>query len=229
MSVDDRVEETQKLRTKICRDFFKIVLKQDWKDNITQIYKENLKHYKEQYKIVKLKGLNSYNINDFDVSHMWSLFCYHPEIFIESTNSDVFADVKECFKSVDDDRNGVSHLRYNESKTELYEKVRFSLPNLKKFIISIKNLDNIDKSKIEVFYYAYNEKINELSEAVKNEESAYNIREKKIKEYLRQIKISPNQLEKYDEIYCDNYANTHIKICTQIGFCLFYLFLRYLN
>lgn len=137
MPIRNRIADVKELRRGICQAYIKMLLIENWKESLFGIAKyviesnDNHKsNYVGAYNEMRDKGVNSYTIEDMDVSLIRAIVMDHPEIVKKAKNN---KDRKEEIRKIAKDRGVDAHIG-KKTDEELYMLAFQWLADLKMFV-----------------------------------------------------------------------------------------------
>ena len=146
MTAKERISQVDELRTKIFQNFLKLMVLDDWKNNLYKNAErcilnnsKNKVKYGDAYNLMIEKGIENYSIEDMDVSFM-NVAILNCKGFNKRITDSVF----RLRQMIVDDRNDCDHSSKNEPEEELYLKGLLDLCHLRRFVSAV----NRDENKI---------------------------------------------------------------------------------
>lgn len=210
MNVRNRMADITKLRCNAYQDFLKLISPSDWKNRFYLKVKDSVESksptknkYLNAYEKIRDYGLDSYTIDDMDVTLISALLLDKHSIF------SIKNETRSAIKKLVEDRNSISHLDENESDDELYLIGLLSLCNMKNFIqIVDRHETNILDSQRLNYRQKYVPMIEQLKSILDDERMELLRPQKSINADIRKVLHSNNPSDtwwKLEELYRNRY------------------------
>lgn len=214
MHVRNRLADVKKLRTNICQDFLKLIIKPNWKKilyekakYIVENRKKGADKYNEFYNKMRNIGYENISIDDMDITIIF-------EIIMSCKDIREYIDKRtiSCFKTIKGNKNIDSHSNDNENEKDLYLRGLLDLLNLEDFVKTVDKFEtHIDENKRLKFRKNNICKIEKLKDILDEERIVLIQNEKQMINDINRILNSEDKLEAWIHIY-DFYFKKAYKI-----------------
>ena len=149
MKARNRMADVVKLRSNVCQEFLKMILKNNWKAELYNVAKQKIDEnnsyafkYYAAYEKMREEGIDSFEVGDMDVSLIYEL--------VASQFPGINPIKKETFlalKQVKGDRNTKDHSSDNEDDEEIYLCGLLDLCDLRTFVRTVDDKEKTIQDK----------------------------------------------------------------------------------
>lgn len=200
MEIRYRKVDVEKIRTEICQDLLKLIIKDNWQEELfrkceTEINGQHKAIYIETYdKMCEYENLNDFSIEMMDVTIINAIIQHYDELL----KFKIRKDTRIMLGFINDTRKKDSHSNKNETTGELHVQCLFCLYNLEKLLKIINDKeDQIDIKDRQLLVRKYSVRIKELKNLIDEEYIKLVYIHKKIDDDIQKMIESSNPEEKW--------------------------------
>lgn len=195
MDIRNRMADVVKLRCNALQDFFEMIKKENWKQELYNTAEGALgtkfqAKYITAYEAMREAGIDSYQVEDMDVTLIVELIGAERAGKFYGINP-VERETYKAVLQVKDDRNSKDHSGENEEPDVLYLTGLLSLCNVKRFVRTVDRYEtSIEEAERLSYRRKYIEAADELMNTIDAERMDYLLQEKEIEVAIRRIRES---------------------------------------
>ena len=169
MNMKFKMTEIDDLRIEVCQEYFKLVLKPGWQQQLYSIAEKEVKSngrfkdkYIKTYNSMRDRGISCFSVEDMDITIMSQLL-WNKIIVVNDSLRKVMAAITKDKNDTQSHRNG------NETNNELYRRAHLYLENLRDFVRTVDKDESIDDLERIAYRQKYISRIDSLDNEIDDE------------------------------------------------------------